>query len=482
MKIGIKIKLALVLSAILLVATSSMGVIMIVHQRSSLESQMRSMAGTLTDEFAQDSKIPLLQKDSLALNLLVQNILKYKGVQDVYILNDNLGIEGHSRLDNVGTEFKERAMVLGPDFNAKGRGSPPWLVKEDEGTITFVAPMVFQDTTVGYTVVSFSKGFISERVRGAATGVVVLVIVAMILVSLLSIPLAARLLRPLFSLFKGTREIALGNLDYRIPERGKDEMGQLISSFNMMAQELKKKEILKGVFNRYVSPDVADEILKEPEIIRLGGERREVTVFFADIRDFTAHSARMSPEEIVEVLNRYFTLITEIIFRFEGTLDKFIGDAVMGVFGSPIRSEAHIARGIKAVFAIREAVSRANLLREVSAQTPFKIGIGIDSGEVIVGNLGSSMRMEFTAVGEAVNMASRLSSMAGPDEILISGELYESIKGMVVAAPLTETSIKGIDRPVKLYNIMELKGKWKSEVEDFVEEVAKGFVLGDRVH
>ena len=482
MKIGIKTKLALVLSAILLVATSSMGVIMIVHQRSSLESQMRSMAGTLTDEFAQDSKIPFLQKDSLALNLLVQNISKYRGVNDVYILNDNFGIEGHSRLDRVGTEFKERARLLGPDFDAGGLGEPPWLVSEDGGIITFVAPMVFQDTTVGYTVVSFSKEFISERVRGAATGVVVLVIVAMILVSLLSIPLAARLLRPLFSLFKGTREIALGNLDYRIPEWGGDEMGQLISSFNMMACELKKKEILKGVFNRYVSPDVADEILKEPERIRLGGERREVTVFFADIRDFTSHSARMSPEEIVEVLNRYFTLITEIIFRFEGTIDKFIGDAVMGVFGSPIRSEAHVALGIKAVFAIREVVSRVNSLRVELGQTPFHIGIGIDSGEVIVGNMGSSMRMEFTAVGEAVNMASRLSSMARADEILISSELYESIKGMVAAAPLADTSIKGIDRPVKLYNIVELKGKWKSEVDDFVQEVAKRFVLEVKVH
>ncbi len=482
MKIGIKIKLALILSAILLVATTSMGVIMIVHQRSSLESQMRSMAGTLTGEFAQDSKIPLLQKDSLALNLLVQNIGKYKGVRDVYILNDKLGIEGHSRLDRVGTEFTERARILGDDFDTSGRGEPPWLVSEDDGIITFVSPMVFQDTTVGYTVVSFSKAFISERVRGAATGVVVLAIVAMILVSLLSIPLAGRLLRPLFRLFKGTKEIASGNLDYRIPEWGGDEMGKLISSFNMMAQELKKKEVLKGVFNRYVSPDVADEIMKEPEVIRLGGERRDVTVFFADIRDFTTHSGRMSPEEIVEVLNSYFTLITEVVFGFKGTIDKFIGDAVMGVFGSPIRTDAHLGRGIKAVFAIREVVSMINLLREATGQTPFKIGIGIDSGTVIVGNMGSSTRMEFTAVGPAVNMASRLSSIARADEILVSSALYESIKEMVVVAPLTDTSIKGIDRPVKLYNIVELKGKWKDEVDEFVQEATKSFVLEAGVH
>jgi adenylate cyclase len=289
-------------------------------------------------------------------------------------------------------------------------------------------------------------------------------------------------LRPLFRLFKGTREIALGNLDYQIPEWGGDEMGQLINSFNMMAVELKKKEVLKGVFNRYVSPDVADEIMKEPEVIRLGGERREVTVFFADIRDFTAHSSRMSPEEIVEVLNTYFTLITDVVFRFKGTIDKFIGDAVMGVFGSPIKSAVHLERGIKAVFAIREVVSRVNLSREANNQTPFHIGIGIDSGTVIVGNMGSSMRMEFTAVGETVNMASRLSSMARSDELLISAELYESIKGSVAATELTGTSIKGIDRPVKLYNIVELRGEWKREVDEFVKEAAKSFAFEAGVH
>jgi adenylate cyclase len=341
--------------------------------------------------------------------------------------------------------------------------------------------MVFQDTTVGYTVISFSKEFISERVRGAAASVVVVAVIAIILVSLLSIPLASRLLRPLFRLFKGTKEIAIGNFDYRIPEGGKDEMGELIRSFNMMAMELKKKEVMKGVFNRYVSPDVADEILKEPESIRLGGERRDVTVFFADIRDFTSHSVRMPPEEIVEILNRYFTLITEIVFRFEGTIDKFIGDAVMGVFGSPIKSEAHLGHGIKAVFAIREAVSRVNQLRETMGQVPFHVGIGLDSGEVIVGNMGSSMRMEYTAVGEAVNMASRLSSMARGGEILINGELYASLQGMVVAEALTDTVIKGIDRPVKLYNIVELKGGWKSEVEDFVEEETERLVTDGMV-
>src|SRR3990170_27841 len=226
---------------------------------------------------------------------------------------------------------------------------------------------------------------------------------------------------------------------------------------------------MKGVFNRYVSPHVADEILKEPESLKLGGERREVTVFFADIRGFISHTRGMSPEETVETLNRYFTLITEIVFRFEGTIDKFIGDSVMCVFGSPIKSETHLEQGLKAAFAIREALSEVNSRREEKGIPPFPMGIGLDSGEVIVGNMGSKMRMEYTAVGEAVNMASRLTGLARGGEILVGENLYNGIAGMVHAGEVTGGEIKGIDSPVRLYNIAGLKGPWKSEVKGVID-------------
>lgn len=462
---GIKAKLAVILSTLLFLATSTMGVFMIAHQRKALESQLRSMSSTVTDEFGHDSKIPLLQKDSLALSLLVQNILKYPGIYDAFILNDNYVIEGHTHLKEVGKSY------INAEAITEAEGDGPWLISDDEGILTYAAPIVFKETTVGYTVVSFSKSFIGEQVRLATTRVIVIAVFAIVLVSLLSIPLSSRLLRPVLELFKGTKEVALGNFDYRIPEKSKDEIGELVSSFNRMALELKKKEIMKGVFNRYVSPSVADEILKDPERITLGGDRRNVTVFFADIRDFTTHASRMSPEETVEALNRYFTLMTELVFRFQGTIDKFIGDAVMGVFGSPIRSASHLEQGIKTVYAIREAVNIVNASREKRSLEPFRMGIGLDTGEVIVGNMGSQVRMEYTAVGEAVNMAARLADMAGAGQILVTKDAYEAAANKVDASEIEDTLIKGFDEPVKLYNIEELLGVWKVEVKSIVEDV-----------
>ncbi|MCC6503449.1 MAG: HAMP domain-containing protein [Deltaproteobacteria bacterium] len=463
-KIGIKIKLAVILSSLLFVTTFSIGFILVAYQKASLEEQLRSMAGTITHEFANDSKIPFMQRDSLAMNLLVQNILRYPGIHDSYLLNHNFQIEAHKDLQEVGTEFKAFDTRL---FSAHNEAAP-WLMEEKDGLITFVSPIIFRSTTVGYTVVSFSDSFIQEQVRRSIQRVAVIGFVVVGLVTLLSIPLSSGLLRPVFRLFEGTKEIAMGNFDYRIPEVRKDELGTLVKSFNRMAAELKKKEILKGVFNRYVSPHLADEILKDPEKITLGGDRREVTVMFADIRGFTSIARKLEPEETVDLLNRYFTVITEVIFRFEGTVDKFMGDCVMSVFGAPIKSETHLEQGLKAAMAVKKAVEELNRVRSSEGAIALDMGIGLASGEVIAGNMGSMVRMEYTAVGDTVNLASRLTDLAGGGDILVNEAVYNAVRGKVEAEEIRGVVIKGFDHPVTLYNVREFPGDWAAEVEGIV--------------
>jgi len=464
-KIGIKIKLAVILSGLLFVTTFSIGFMLVANQKASLEEQLRSMAGTITHEFASDSKIPFMQRDSLAMNLLVQNILKYPGIHDSYLLNHNFQIEAHKDLQEVGRVFDAFDTSL---LSAHNNEEGPWLVEEKDGLITFVSPIIFRSTTVGYTVVSFSDSFIQEQVRSAIQRVAVIGFVVAAAVTLLSIPLSSGLLRPVFRLFEGTKEIAMGNFDYRIPEVRKDELGTLVKSFNRMAAELKKKEILKGVFNRYVSPHLADEILKDPERITLGGDRREVTVMFADIRGFTSIARKLEPEETVDLLNRYFTVITEVIFRFEGTVDKFMGDCVMSVFGAPIRSGEHIAQGLKAAMAVKKAVDELNRVRSSEGEIALDMGIGLASGEVIAGNMGSMARMEYTVVGDTVNLASRLTDLAGGGDILVNETLYAAVKEEVEAERITGVVIKGFDQPVDLYNVRGVSGKWAAEVEGIV--------------
>lgn len=480
MKIGIKIKLAVVLSTLLFAATVSIGAMLVLQHKSDLEEQLRSMAGTITHEFANDSKMPFMQKDTLGMTLAVQNILKYPGIHDAYILNHRFEVEAHKDVLEAGGDFVlfDTGLIM-----ARQGEAAPWTIDHgDQESITFASPIVFRDTTVGYTVLSFSKAFIREQVRRAVRRVTIMGFMAAGAVTLISIPLASGLLRPVFRLFQGTREIALGNFDYRIPEIRKDEIGDLVASFNRMASDLKKKEILRGVLNRYVSRHVADEIFRDPERVKLGGHRREVTVFFADIRGFTSMSRKMEPEEIVDLLNRYFTVVTDMVFRFEGTIDKFIGDAVMSVFGSPIRNLSHLEQGVKAAMAVKLAVERMNALRAERGETALEMGIGLDSGEVIVGNMGSSVRMEYTAVGDPVNTASRLTDLARGGEILVSEFIYGRVAADVAAEEMRGVYLKGFDKPVTLYNITDLGPRWKDEVEGVVSLACsvlreEGFVI-----
>ncbi|MFQ5427487.1 MAG: adenylate/guanylate cyclase domain-containing protein [Thermodesulfobacteriota bacterium] len=464
---GIKLKYAIILSSLFCTITIVMGVFMVLHQKSSMESQIRSMAGAVTGGFSRNSKFPLLENDSLAMSQLIENILKNPSISSAAILNESLTVKAERDMQAIGERFALAKTI------ENSLGPYPWVIAEDEGSITYAMPVFFKDTKVGYTVLAFSKAFVSERVRAAVMSLVIITILAIIFVSFLSIPLASGFLAPIFMLLKGTKEIVLGNFDYKIPEERRDEVGELVRSFNHMAAELKKKEVMKGVFNLYVSPDVADEILREPESLDLGGDRRDLTVFFADIRGFTRHARSMSPEQTVDILNKYFSLITEVVFTFGGTVDKFIGDAVMCVFGSPIASPRHLEEAVKAAVAVRDILKRVNALRQERGDIPMRMGLGLDSGPVIVGNMGSRLRMEYTAVGEAVNMASRFSDLAEGGEILIKEGLYPEVKKFAHCEQVESAIIKGVDKPLGLYSIVELKDGWRAEVEGVVEKTIK---------
>ena len=180
---------------------------------------------------------------------------------------------------------------------------------------------------------------------------------------------------------------------------------------------------------------------------------------------------QMGPHEVVELLNRYFTILTEIIFRFNGTVDKFIGDAVMGVFGSPISMENHLQQGVLAAFGITRAMDEINSSRWKKGLVQLPIGIGLDSGHVIVGSMGSKVRMEYTAIGDAVNVASRLAGIAKDGELLISEEIYSKLEEIALCTKIPTVNIKGIDRPFTVFNITGLKDKWKKNVDDTIRAI-----------
>ncbi len=270
--------------------------------------------------------------------------------------------------------------------------------------------------------------------------------------------IAGRITEPLNSLVFGVQEIAKGNLTIQVPVKTHDELGVLAQSFNEMTQGLKEKERVTNILGKYISPEVAKKVLADRDGLALKGERRECVVMFTDIRGFTAMSENEPPEKIVADLNEYFTLMVDVVIKYEGTLDKFIGDAIMAVWGAPVPFEDKDLRAVKAALEMQDVLAKFNLVRQVKKLTPVTMGIGINTGVVVSGNLGSDKRTDYTVIGEEVNLASRICAKAAPGQTLISDFTYRKLKGQVVVKVLEPVSLKGFTEPVKVYEVTGLTG------------------------
>lgn len=231
-----------------------------------------------------------------------------------------------------------------------------------------------------------------------------------------------------------------------------------ITSFRFFTEE-KEKLWIKQAFSHYLSNEVISELLEDPSRLKLGGERRLITVIFTDIRGFTTFSESHQPEEVVAILNEILTQQVKVVFKYNGTLDKFVGDEVMAFFGAP--GNRHL--NDHALVAVRTAVEIQAKMRQLREKwteektEPLQIGIGINTGEMVVGNMGSAERMDYTVIGDNVNLAARLCSAAGKEEIIISDATYSLVSEQIDAERLEPISLKGKSKPIPIYRVTGLK-------------------------
>jgi adenylate cyclase len=280
-----------------------------------------------------------------------------------------------------------------------------------------------------------------------------------ILVSIaVSMPLAWMVTRPVRALIGATARVAQGDFTHQVPVRSRDELGELAQAFNRMTRGLHERELYKRQFERYVSRQVADKILANPEKAFWDGERRTATVLFSDIRGFTAMAERIPPEEVVRRLNEYLALMIDIVFQHEGTLDKFIGDAVMAVFGAPMSFGDDEARAVRTAVAMQETAAELGLRWQKAGLPAFKIGVGIHTGEVVVGTIGSERRMEYSAIGDTVNVASRMESLNKEHgtTILISGATHAKVASLVRSRFVDRVAVRGREQTIEIYEVLGL--------------------------
>ncbi len=233
-----------------------------------------------------------------------------------------------------------------------------------------------------------------------------------------------------------------------------------INAYKVLSEEENTKYI-KSTFSKFVSKDVVEELLKNPAALSLGGAKKEITIFFSDIRGFTTLSEQLSPEELVTILNEYLSVMTDSLVDYKGTIDKYIGDAIMAFWGAPVQLEEH---SYYACVAALVQLQKLEILQKSWSKRrlpKIDIGIGLNTGEAIVGNMGSSLRMDFTCIGDAVNLASRLenSNKNYGTKIIISEFTYEKVKDKIYARELDLVKVKGKNMPVRIYELLDLKNK-----------------------
>jgi len=225
-----------------------------------------------------------------------------------------------------------------------------------------------------------------------------------------------------------------------------------------LATRIEKEAQTRAQISRLIPPSVVEQVLKGELTIEKGGRQTEVTMLFSDIRGFTTMSDGRPPQEIVNTLNEYFEVMVDILFKYSGTLDKFVGDEIIGLFGAPIAIDDAPYKAVSCALAMLQALEEFNRTRAAENQAPIRIGVGINTGNVITGSIGSTRALQYTAIGDAMNVASRLVNVAASGEVIVSEHTYRHVAGRVEATALPPVKVKGKAEELKVFRVTGLRG------------------------
>ncbi len=325
-----------------------------------------------------------------------------------------------------------------------GPGIPPERIAGFQSLDTFPwALVVFADgKTILAPIINFRNGFLIGAV------VLILIIYGIIRLNV------DRMSGTIRHLSLRAETIADGEYEEKIAVESRDEIGQLATSFNTMIDGLRERDTIRNTFGRYVDPDFARALLKQPEAGRLGGRQKEVAILMADIRGFTPMAERLSPEATIDVLNRYFSAIIPLVQEHRGIIVDFIGDAILAFFEPVDQSiEATAHRSVQCAFDMQAAMDDLN--RELTALNlpALKMGIGVHSGPVVVGNIGSQARKKYGIVGASVNITQRIQGESAEGETVVSEPVIDKVRSRVSVARSFSATLKGVSAPVKLYAV-----------------------------
>lgn len=472
--IPIAIKLSLTFALLIASGMIVLGFVVGTQQTGQLSEQIDKFGTTLVQRMAETTREPLLANDHLNMELIANTLTDDANIDGAAIFSDEYKLVVKSGLIPPENRLSMRSSAA----NAIPT-QVSWHTRDTAGDerafVSFVAPITFRDITVGYVLLSFDHSVMTKAHRETITTVFGVTLLMLVVAIAASFYLGRRLTRPIDQLLAASTAFSEGKFEYRILDKRNDELGVLMQSLNAMGEGLLRKEQVEQVFSRYVSPQVAKQAIKDldrMESLQLGGRHVEASVLFADIVGFTSMSENMTPQEVSSLLNLYFSRIADAVRFCRGHIDKYMGDCAMIVFGVPEEYEQHPFNAVACGWMIMQMVEVMNRQRVRNGEAAVEFRIGVNSGTMLAGNMGSAERMEYTVVGDAVNLASRLSHAGEPGQVILTEEMVGNpvLRQRVSSREHGTIQLRGKKQPVLLHIIQEIEDPFR---EEMMQEIRK---------
>ncbi len=452
--LSITLKWSLAIAALITLGMTLLGWVLIEQQTRIHRHEMELFGKTIAEQFARSTGEPLLAEDILGLQVLANQLLESESILGIGIYN------------TMGERLVQAGPPLFPNNTSperlRERKWIDWTWRESTGTrrhaVSFYSPIEFQSVVAGYALVTLDREFLDLELQESIRTIALATLCFIMITVAMSFFLGRRLSQPITRLAAAGEAMEKGELNLPLPDKRRDEIGQIVESFNRMATGLVEKGQVEAALSRYVPSNVARNIVSNLEHLRLGGESVEGSVMFCDIVGYTELSETLTPDEVGELLNEYFGYIALAGQQSHGMVDKFIGDCVMVVFGVPDKDEYHGLHAVSCAVLIQQLAERLNVHRIEKGRKPVRFRIGISSGEMLAGNMGAEDHMQYTVVGDTVNLAARLTPLADAGGIIVSQQTAQqlAVQEYVNLLKMLPIQVRGRREPVTPYIVGSL--------------------------
>lgn len=443
--------------------------------------QHRALSETIVKQLAAGMVDPVFTEDTLAVQLHLNQLVDSGSVATAAVVSESgvlIASAGRSTR-------KMREMKSWIDKNQSRLAGAQFVLSDSTINDAFLhAAVALNDIVGAYAVISIEESGLGFSLARASRELVLAVVVIGLFATLAAIYVARLLARPVYRLLAISEAARSGRVDLIESLSSKNPMANewqdIHNIYRELGKEVKSNQALESILQRFVASDVADHLLSGNQRIMLEGSRVEATVLFVDIVDFTSTAESMSPENVADMLNRYLEIFAACARIHKGTVDKFIGDAAMIVFGAPRADDLHRENALACAYAIQETARQINEKRELAGSAAIKLRVGVNTGAMYAGVLGSEHRMEFTVVGDAVNLASRLCEAATPGQVLLSQDVYregEASGTSIVVETQGQMVIKGKRGVVPTYRLISAKTERQWAVRGLIEDLV---AIGDQ--